>query len=176
MKLLSDFKAFALRGNLLDLAIGFTVGAAFTTVARSLVDDLLMPPLGLVLGRTDFSDYYLLLRDGDAAPGPYATKEAAEAAGAVTLDYGEFATNLLTFLVVALAVFVVVRLVTRASQAIEDEFGEPDAPETPETKKCAYCRETVPYKASRCAHCTSFLGTEGGPLQPDPALDPRTTA
>ena len=173
MKLLEDFKRFALRGNLVDLAIGFTVGAAFTTVARSLVDDLLMPPLGLILGKTDFSDYYWLLRDGET-PGPYATKESAEAAGAVTLDYGEFATNLLTFLIVTVAVFIVVRLVTRASKAIEDEFGnaDEDAPETPETKKCAYCRETVPYAASRCAHCTSFLGLDGGPLQPDTAITP----
>ena len=172
MSLLSDFKAFALRGNLIDLAIGFTVGAAFTTVARSLVDDLIMPPLGLILGRTDFSDYYWLLREGETTPGPYATKEAAEAAGAVTLDYGEFLTNSLTFLVVAVAVFTVVRLVTRASNAIEDEFGNAEAEGTPETKKCAYCRETVPYKASRCSHCTSFLGTDGGPLQPDEALTP----
>lgn len=172
MSLLSDFKAFALKGNLIDLAIGFTVGAAFTTVARSLVDDILMPPLGLILGRTDFSDYYLLLREGEAAPGPYATKEAAEVAGAVTLDYGSFLTNLLTFAIVALAVFVVVRLVTKASQAIEDEFGRADAPEAPESKKCSYCRETVPYNASRCSHCTSFLGTHGGPLRPDAALAP----
>ena len=172
MSVLSDFKAFALRGNLIDLAIGFTVGAAFTTVAQSLVDDLLMPPLGLILGRTDFSDYYWLLRDGEAAPGPYATKEAAEAAGAVTLDYGEFLTSLLTFLVVALAVFVVVRLAMRASRAIQDEFGEPEVEGAPETKKCAYCRETVPYKASRCSHCTSFLGTDGGPLHPDADLTP----
>ncbi len=172
MKLLSEFKSFALRGNLIDLAIGFTVGAAFTTVARSLVDDLLMPPLGLILGRTDFSDYYLLLRDGESTAGPYATKELAEAAGAVTLNYGEFLTNLLTFLVVAIAVFVVVRLVTRASKAIEDEFGEADTPGAPETKKCAYCRATVSYKASRCQHCTSFLGTDGGPLEPDAAITP----
>lgn len=173
MKLLDDFKRFALRGNLIDLAIGFTVGAAFTTVARSLVDDLLMPPLGLILGQTDFSDYYWLLREGETA-GPYVTKEAAEAAGAVTLDYGEFATNLLTFLIVTLAVFIVVRLATRAGKALEDEFGNADAnaPETPETKKCAYCREMVPYSASRCSHCTSFLGTDGGPLQPDTALTP----
>ncbi len=172
MSLLSDFKAFALRGNLIDLAVGFTVGAAFTTVAQSLVDDLLMPPLGLLLGKTDFSDYYLLLREGASAPGPYATKEAAEAAGAVTLDYGEFLTNGLSFLVVALAVFAVIRIATRAGEAIEDEFGEPDTPETPATKKCAYCRETVPYKASRCSHCTSFLGTGGGPLAPDAAITP----
>jgi large conductance mechanosensitive channel len=170
MSLLSDFKAFALRGNLVDLAVGFTVGAAFTTVAQSLVDDLVMPPLGLILGKTDFSDYYLLLREGDAAPAPYATKEAAEAAGAVLLDYGEFLTNVLAFLVVAVAVFAVIRLATRAGQAVEDEFGDPDPPGTPETKKCAYCREAVPYSASRCSHCTSFLGTHGGPLQPDADL------
>ena len=172
MKLFSDFKAFALRGNLVDLAIGFTVGAAFTTVAQSLVNDLLMPPLGLILGRTDFSDYYFLLREGDAAPAPYPTLEAAEAAGAVTLNYGAFLTTLVTFLIVAVAVFALVRTVQRAGEAIRDEFGEADAPDTPTTKKCAYCREAVPFKASRCAHCTSFLGTDGGPLQPDAALTP----
>ncbi len=172
MPLFSDFKSFALRGNLVDLAIGFTVGAAFTTVAQSLVNDLLMPPLGLILGETDFSDYYLLLRSGDAVPGPYPTLEAAQAAGAVTLNYGAFLTNLLTFLVVALAVFLIVRLVQRATEEIRDEFGQAEAPDTPSTKKCAYCRETVPYAASRCAHCTSFLGTDGGPLHPDAALTP----
>ena len=176
MKLLSDFKAFALRGNLIDLAIGFTVGAAFTTVAQSLVNDLIMPPLGLVLGETDFSDYYLLLREGDAAAGPYPTLEAAQAAGAVTLNYGAFLTSLLTFLVVAIAVFMLVRLVQRAGEEIRDEFGKADAPDAPSTKKCAYCREAVPYAASRCSHCTSFLGTAGGPLHPDAALTPGTPA
>ena len=178
MPVLSDFKAFALRGNLVDLAIGFTVGAAFTTVAQSLVNDLIMPPLGLVLGNTDFSDYYVLLREGDAAPAPYATLEAAVEAGAVTFNYGAFLTHLLTFAIVAVAVFVLVRAVQRASEEIRDEFGTADAeaPETPTTKKCAYCRETVPYKASRCSHCTSFLGTDGGPLHPDAALTPGAPA
>ena len=172
MSLLSDFKSFALRGNLIDLAIGFTVGAAFTTVAQSLVDDLLMPPLGILLGTTDFSDYYWLLQEGEGAPGPYDTIQAAQEAGAVTLNYGAFLTNVLTFLIVALAVFVIVRLVMRASRAVQDEFGETEDESTPETKKCAYCREAVPFKASRCSHCTSFLGTDGGPLQPDAALTP----
>ena len=171
MKLIQDFKKFALRGNLLDLAIGFTVGAAFSTVAKSLVDDLIMPPLGLVLGRTDFSDFYVLLRDGPTAPGPYATREAAEAAGAVLLDYGQFLTNLLAFAVVALAMFVVVRGLSKAGETLKDEFGRDDEqPGQPTTKKCAYCREAVPFQAVRCPQCTSFLGTEGGPLQPDPAL------
>ena len=173
VSLLSDFKTFALRGNLVDLAIGFTVGAAFTTVAQSLVDDLLMPPLGLVLGQTDFSDYYLLLRAGEAAPPPYETIEAARAAGAVTLGYGSFLTNVFTFVVVAVVVFVLVRAVKRAGEAVEDEFGEPDEPDTPDTKKCAYCRQNVPYQASRCPECTSFLGTHGGPLTPDAGVMPK---
>ena len=171
VSLLSDFKAFALRGNLIDLAIGFTVGAAFTTVAESLVNDLLMPPLGVLLGRTDFSDYYLLLQDG-APSGPYETLEAAQAAGAVTWNYGSFLTSLVTFLIVALAVFALVRTVRRIGRSVEDEFGQSDAPEAPETKKCAYCREAVPYAASRCSHCTSFLGVAGGPLTPDAAITP----
>ncbi len=173
MSLISDFKAFALRGNLVDLAIGFTVGAAFTTVAESLVNDLLMPPLGIILGTTDFSDYYWLLKEGEGAPGPYDTIEAAQAAGAVTFNYGSFLTSVLTFLIVAIAVFTIVRLVMRASRAVQDEFGENDDEGDPETKKCAYCRETVPFKASRCSHCTSFLGTDGGPLHPDESITPK---
>ena len=174
MSLLSDFKAFALRGNLVDLAIGFTVGAAFTTVAESLVNDLLMPPLGLLLGQTDFSDYYVLLDEG-TAPGPYETLEAAQAAGAVTWNYGAFLTSLVTFLIVAVAVFALVRTIRRIGKSVEDEFGQADADGAPETKKCAYCREAVPYAASRCSHCTSFLGTDGGPMHPDPALVPART-
>lgn len=174
MSILSDFKAFALKGNLVDLTVGFTVGAAFTTVARSLVDDLLMPPLGLLLGETDFSNHYALLRAGEAAPPPYETLAAAQAAGAVTLNYGQFATATLTFAVVALAVFALVQGVRRASAAVEDEFGRADVsdPSAPAEKKCAYCRQTVPPAASRCPHCTSFLGTAGGPLRPDDALTP----
>ncbi len=143
-------------------------------MARSLVDDLIMPPLGLLLGRTDFSDHYVLLREGPEVPGPYPTREAAEAAGAVLLDYGAFLTNLLAFLVVTAAMFVAIRLVSKAGQTLKDEFGRADteAPGEPETKKCAYCREAVPYQASRCPRCTSFLGTEGGPLVPDARLLP----
>jgi large conductance mechanosensitive channel len=171
--LFAEFQKFALRGNLVDLAIGFTVGAAFSTVARSLVDDLIMPPLGLLLGQTDFSDAFLLLKAGTGAPPPYASLEVARAAGATTLNYGRFLTNSLTLLLIALAMFLLVRTINRVSERLRDEFGkadEPTAPSEPETKKCAYCRQAVPYRASRCPHCTSFLGTEGGPLRPDPAL------
>lgn len=176
IRLLRDLKKFVLRENLLNLAFGFTVGAAFTTLVRSLVDDVLMPPLGLLIGQTDLSDYHLVLRDGDAAAGPYATLEAAREAGAVTLNYGQFLMNVLTFALVAVAIFVLVRLITRAGRVLKDEFGRADdAADEPETKKCAYCRESVPFRAVRCAHCTSFLGTEGGPLAPDAALLAETT-
>ena len=174
MSFVSEFKKFAMRGNLVDLAIGFTVGAAFSTVAKSLVDDLIMPPLGLILGRTDFSDAYVLLREGEGAAAPYVSLEAAQAAGATTLNYGQFLTNVFTLLLIALAMFLVIRAVNRISEKLNDEFGTADeTPDAqPDTKKCAYCREAVPFKASRCAYCTSFLGTEGGPLAPDARITP----
>lgn len=179
MGFISDFKQFALRGNLIDLAIGFTVGVAFSTVARSMVDDLIMPPLGLLLGQTDFSDAFLLLRAGEGAPPPYASLEAARLAGATTLNYGRFITNVLTLVLIALAMFIVIRLVNRIGERIRDEFGqtdEPGAPAEPQTKKCAYCRQVISMRASRCPHCTSFLGTSGGPMAPDPALVPDEAA
>lgn len=172
---IAEFKKFALRGNLIDLAIGFTVGAAFSTLARSLVDDIIMPPLGLLLGQTDFSDAFLVLRAGEGAAPPYASLEAARVAGATTLNYGRFLTNTLTLLLIALSMFLVIRAINRLGERIRDEFGqadEPAAPSDPETKKCAYCRQAVSYRASRCPHCTSFLGTDGGPLNPDPSIAP----
>jgi large conductance mechanosensitive channel len=178
MGLLAEFKKFALRGNLVDLAIGFTVGVAFSTVARSMVDDLIMPPLGLLLGQTDFSDAFLVLSAGEAAPPPYTTLEIARAAGATTLNYGRFITNVLTLVLIAVAMFVVVRTINRIGERVRDEFGaadEPATPSEPQTKKCAYCRQVVPIRASRCHHCTSFLGTVGGPLAPDPEITPEPT-
>ncbi len=155
MGLLKDFKKFALRGNLIDMAIGFTVGAAFATVAKSIVDDLLMPPVGLALGSADFSNLFWLLRAGAETPPPYATLADAQAAGAVTLNYGAFVNNALAFLLVALAMFVIVRLVNRAHDALEGS--DPEAPGEPSDKKCPQCLSVVPYKATRCAYCTSPL-------------------
>jgi large conductance mechanosensitive channel len=178
MGLFAEFKKFALRGNLVDLAIGFTVGVAFSTVARSMVDDLIMPPLGLLLGQTDFSDAFLVLRAGEVASPPYTTLEIARAAGATTLNYGRFITNVLTLVLIAVAMFVVVRTINRIGERVRDEFGaadEPVTPSEPQTKKCAYCRQVVPIRASRCHHCTSFLGTIGGPLAPDPDITPEPT-
>ena len=158
MSILGEFKKFALRGNVVDLAIGFTVGAAFTTIARSLVDDIIMPPVGLLMGRADFSDLFWVLREGGEAPAPYTTLADAQAAGAVTINYGIFINNLIAFLLVALSMFLLVRLVNRIDERLEQEFGaEKSQPGDPAEKKCAFCLSTIPFKATRCPACTSHL-------------------
>lgn len=166
----NEFKKFALRGNLVDLAVGFTVGAAFTTIAKSLVSDIVMPPVGLLLGRNDFSDLYLLLKAGDASPPPYVGLAEAQEAGAVTVNYGVFLNNVLAFLLVALVMFLVIRAMNRVERQLEKDSGTGESgPEEPDNKKCPYCLSTVPFKASRCPRCTSQLG------QP-PAEAPPVTA
>ena len=144
-----EFKAFVMRGNVLDLAVGVIIGAAFGSVVKSLVDDVIMPPIGLATGGIDFSNQFLLLKAGGKAPPPYATPAAAKDAGAVTLNYGAFLNTILTFLIVALAVFVLVRAVNRL-------YRKP-APPTPDTKPCPFCTMTVSQRALRCPHCTSEL-------------------
>jgi large conductance mechanosensitive channel len=145
----NDFRAFVMRGNVMDLAVGVIIGAAFGAIVKSLVDDILMPPLGLVTGGLDFSNQFLLLKAGTKAPGPYASPAAAHEAGAVTLNYGAFLNNVLTFLIVAAAIFMIVRAVNRLYQK--------PAPATPDTRPCPYCTMTVALRASRCPHCTSQL-------------------
>ena len=143
-----DFKAFVMRGNVMDLAVGVIIGAAFGSVVKSLVDDVIMPPLGLATGGVDFSDKYLLLKAGGAAP-PYASLAAAKEAGAVTLNYGLFLNTILTFLIVALAIFMLVKAVNKLYQR--------PAEATPDTKPCPYCTMTVARAATRCPNCTSDL-------------------
>ena len=156
--MLADFKKFAMRGNVVDMAIGFTVGAAFASIARSLVDDVLMPPIGLLVGGVDFSDRFWLLRAGPTAPPPYATLADAQAAGAVTINYGLFFNAVLTFVIIALAVYLIVRAINRVESEMEEHFGdEPPQPGEPADKKCGYCLSTIPYKATRCPQCTSQL-------------------
>ena len=144
-----DFKAFVMRGNVMDLAVGVIIGAAFGSVVKSLVDDVIMPPLGLATGGVDFSDKYLLLKAGEAAAPPYVSLAAAKAAGAVTLNYGLFLNTIVTFLIVSLAIFMIVRAVNRL-------YRRPAEP-TPETKPCPYCTMTVARAATRCPNCTSEL-------------------
>jgi large conductance mechanosensitive channel len=147
--MLKEFKAFALRGNVLDLAVGIIIGGAFGTIVKSLVDDIIMPPIGLALGNVDFSNLFVLLKPGLKAPPPYASLAEANAAGAVTINYGNFINNVVTFLIVAFAVFLVVRMANRLKPQ--------DATAAPATRDCPYCRMAIPVAASRCPHCTSDL-------------------
>lgn len=144
-----EFKAFVMRGNVMDLAVAVIIGAAFGAVIKSLVDDVLMPVIGLITGGVDFSNMYVLLKAGSAAPAPYASLAAAQEAGAVTLNYGLFVNVLITFLIVAFAVFVLVKAVNRM-------YRKPAAP-TPDTRPCPYCTMTIPLAATRCPNCTSQI-------------------
>ena len=145
----NDFKAFVLRGNVMDLAVGVIIGAAFGSVVKSLVDDVLMPPIGVLTGGPDFNTHFVLLKAGTKVPPPYATPAAAKEAGAVTLNYGAFLGNVLTFLIVAAAVFMLGRAVNRL-------YAKP-APATPNTKACPRCTMTIPLAASKCPQCTAEL-------------------
>jgi large conductance mechanosensitive channel len=146
---LKEFKAFAMRGNVLDLAVGFILGGAFGTIVKSLVDDVIMPPVGLLLGNVDFSNLFLLLKAGPKGPPPYASLAEAHAAGAVTLNYGVFINSIIAFLIVAFAVFLIVRGANRLQPK--------EAEAAPSTKDCAYCKMPIPIGATRCPNCTSDL-------------------
>jgi len=160
VSMLGEFKKFALRGNLVDMAIGFTVGAAFTTVAKSAVDDLVMPVVGLFTGGADFSDLFFVLREGEKAGAPYATLRAAQEAGAVTLDYGLFGNAVLAFLLVALVMFAVIRMMNRLEEGLEARLGDAPPPDEPSQKLCRFCRSQIPYRAIRCPQCTSELAPD----------------
>lgn len=144
-----EFKAFALRGNVLDLAVGIIIGGAFGTIVKSLVDDVIMPPIGLALGNVDFTNLFALLSPGPKAPPPYATLADASAAGAVTINYGQFINNVITFVIVAFAVFLIVRAANRLKPQ--------EAAAAPATKDCPFCRMAIPVGATRCPHCTTEL-------------------
>jgi large conductance mechanosensitive channel len=146
--MLKEFKAFAMRGNVLDLAVGIIIGGAFGTIVKSLVDDVIMPPIGLALGNVDFSNLFLLLKHGPKAPPPYSTLAEAHAAGAVTVNYGVFVNSIITFLIIAFAVFLIVRAANRMN---------PPEAATPTTRDCPYCRMPIPIGATRCPQCTSDL-------------------
>ncbi|TWU61869.1 large conductance mechanosensitive channel protein MscL [Crateriforma conspicua] len=160
MKFIEDFKKFALRGNVVDLAIGFTVGAAFTTVVKSLVNDILMPPIGLVSGNADFSDLFFVLNlpDGVERPeGGFQTLAAAQNVGAVTINYGVFLNNCLALFIIASAMFLIIRIANRVDEELDEAFGDTPPPGEPAEKKCDFCRTKIAYRATRCPHCTSQL-------------------
>jgi large conductance mechanosensitive channel len=149
--MLKEFKEFALRGSVLDMAVGIIIGAAFGAIVSSLVADVLMPPIGLLLGRVDFSNLYVVLASGTAA-GPYVSLAAAQQAGTVTLNYGIFINKIIGFLIVAFALFLVIRSMNRLKRQQETVAAEPT------TKACPFCFTEIPTKAVRCPNCTSELG------------------
>ena len=155
-----EFREFAMRGNMVDLAVGIILGVAFGTIVSSLVADVIMPPIGLLLGKVDFSNMFIVLREGAKAAGPYTSLASAKAAGAVSINYGVFINAIVNFIIVALAVFVLVRTINRARQRTEARK-EAAAPVTPTTKDCPYCFSKININASRCPNCTSQLQAAG---------------
>ena len=142
--MLKEFKEFAMRGNVLDMAVGVIIGAAFGGIVTSLVNDILMPPIGLVLGKVDFVNLFISLSGRS-----YPSLKAAREAGAATLNYGLFFNTVLNFLIVAFAIFLLIRQVNRLRR--------PEAAPAPATRDCPYCLMSVPVRATRCPHCTSEL-------------------
>ena len=143
--MLAEFKKFVMRGSVLDLAIGIIIGAAFGKIVSSLVNDIIMPPIGMILGNVDFANLYINLSGGS-----YDSLKAAQDAGAATINYGVFLNTIIEFIIVALVVFLLVRWINKL-------VTPPPAPPTPPTKECPYCLTAVPVKASRCPACTSEL-------------------
>lgn len=149
--MLKEFRDFAMKGNVMDMAIGIIIGAAFGTIVSSLVADIIMPPIGMLLGGVDFTNIFVALKDG-ATAGPYKTLADAQAAGAVTMNVGVFLNKVVSFIIVAFSVFMLVKAMNKAKK----EQPAP-APAAPTTKECSYCLSTIPLKAKRCAHCASDL-------------------
>jgi large conductance mechanosensitive channel len=143
---LKEFKEFAMRGNVLDMAVGIVIGAAFGRIVTSFVEDILMPPIGLLAGRVDFSNLFVSLTGKS-----FDSLAAAKAAGAATLNYGLFLNQVINFLIVAFAIFVLVKQVNRLKRA------ETTTPAAPATRECPHCFSAISVKATRCAHCTSQL-------------------
>ena len=144
-----EFKEFAMRGNVLDMAVGIIIGGAFGTIISSMVNDVLMPPIGMALGNVDFSNLYILLKEGSKAAAPYAALADAKAAGAVTINYGLFINSVISFVIVAFCVFMLVRSMNKLKRE------ETAPPAEPTTRDCPFCYTAIPLKASRCPSCTS---------------------
>ena len=148
--MLKEFKEFAMRGNVVEMAVGIIIGAAFGAIVNSLVSDVIMPPIGLLLGNVDFANLYIILREG-ATAGPFASLVEAKKAGAVTISYGAFINTIINFLILAFVIFLFIRSINKLKRK------EVAAPVVPTTKECVYCFSTIPIKATRCPNCTSEL-------------------
>ncbi len=149
-----EFKEFAVRGNVIDMAVGIIIGAAFTSVVQSLVKDVLMPALGMLTSNIDFANIFVVLKEGKV-PGPYPTLQAAQEAGAVIIKYGNFINAFISFALVSFAVFLLVKYINKLKRP-----QEAPEPAVPKIKKCPYCRGEIDIEATRCPHCTSELEPE----------------
>jgi large conductance mechanosensitive channel len=145
-----EFREFAMRGNVVDMAVGIIIGAAFGTIISSLVSDIIMPPIGLLLGNVDFSNLFVTIKQGSAA-GPYLTLADAQKAGAVTINYGQFINKIISFIIVAFSAFLLIKAMNKMVRK------EEAAPAAPATKDCPRCFTAIPLKATRCPHCTSEI-------------------
>lgn len=143
-----EFKEFAMRGNVIDMAVGIIIGAAFGKIVNSLVSDVIMPPIGLLLGNVDFSSLFLTLKRGAVNAGPYLSLTDAQNAGAVTLNAGVFINTVISFVIIAFCVFLLVKSVNKLTR---------ERPKSPTTKSCPFCCSTIDIKATRCPQCTSAL-------------------
>ena len=147
--MLKEFRTFILRGNVVDLAVGVIIGGAFGKIVSSLVADIIMPPIGLLLGNVDFSNLYLVMRGAGNVPGGTPLAEAQKIAGVITWNYGLFISNIISFVILAIAIFLMIKGINRMQRQ--------PAPADPTTKECPRCFTSIPIKATRCPHCTSEL-------------------
>lgn len=158
-KMFQEFQEFIVKGNAIDLAIGIIIGSAFSAVVNSIVDNLMMPPFGLLLGQVDFQDLYIVLRQADQVLPPNATLEMAREAGAVTFNYGLFLTDLFSFILLGFGVFLIVRAINRLNQkasALKARLDKKEeVKEDPTEKECPFCLKIIPAMATRCPYCTS---------------------
>ncbi len=151
VQVLKEFREFAMRGNVVDMAVGIIIGAAFGTIVKSLVSDVIMPPVDLLLGGVDFSNLFIVIKEG-TTPGNYATLADAQAAGAVTVNYGTFIDTIISFVIVAAVIFVLIKNMNRLKSSQQEA-----ALAEPTIKDCPYCFSSIPIKATRCPHCTSEI-------------------
>ncbi len=154
---MKDFKAFIMRGNVIDMAVGIIIGAAFGPIVSALVNGIIMPPIGLLLGKVDFANLFVVLKEGTTV-GPYASLAAAQAAGAVVISYGIFINTVINFLIIAAVVFFcIVRPIARMNARQKAKEAAAVTPAAPTTKTCPFCQSTISLKATRCPYCTSEI-------------------
>lgn len=149
--MIGEFKKFIMRGNVIDMAVGIIIGGAFTKIVNSMVADILMPPLGLLMGKVDFSNWFIVIKDGANGAAHYATMAEAQAAGATTLNLGLFLNAVISFVIVAFCVFLLIKAINKLNAP------KPEAPAPVTTKKCPYCCSEIALEATKCPHCTSEL-------------------